>query len=139
MIKGFNHVGIAVKNLDEAVKFFEKTYNARLITRTQYEDQLLESALLQVGDAKLELLGSLTSKGFIAQFIRERGEGIHHISLDVDQFEKVVQEFKSKGLEVLGETENENFKACFIHPKGNYGVLTELVELSQEGSMKKKR
>lgn len=131
MIKGFNHVGIAVKNLNEAVDFFEKNYSAILISRNKYKDLQLESVLLRIGEARLELISSLSPEGFIAQFIKDRGEGIHHISLDVDHFEKVVQDFKDKGMHVLGETENDIFKACFIHPKGNLGVLTELVELNR--------
>jgi 4-hydroxyphenylpyruvate dioxygenase-like putative hemolysin len=57
-----------------------------------------------------------------------RGEGIHHVSLEVDQFDQLIKEFKAKGLRVMAEAETEDFKAAFIHPQGNLGVLTEIVE-----------
>lgn len=128
MIRKFNHVGIAVKDLDKAVAFFGDVYGTRLVRRDRYEDELFETALVETGDMCLELIAGLAPESFIAQFIQDRGEGIHHMSLEVDQFEQVVQDLKAKGLKVLGQTENEHFKACFIHPKGNLGILTEIIE-----------
>ncbi|MCL6476963.1 MAG: VOC family protein [Peptococcaceae bacterium] len=128
MIKGFNHVGIAVKDLDRAVEFFEKTYNARLVERNKYLDQKIESAFMAIGEARLELTASLDPQSVIARFIEARGEGIHHISLQVDQFDEVVKGFKEKGLTVIAEGETGDFKAAFVHPKGNFGILTEIIE-----------
>ena len=128
MIKRFNHVGIAVKDLDKAVAFFEEVYGARLIGRDRYEDQQFETAMVGIGEMRLELIASLDPGSFIAGFIKEQGDGIHHMSLEVDQFEQVIDDFKAKGLKVLGETDNANFKAAFIHPQGNLGILTEIVE-----------
>ena len=128
MIKRFNHVGIAVKDLDKAMAFFEEVYGARLIGRDRYEDQQFETAMVGIGEMRLELIASLDPGSFIAGFIKERGDGIHHMSLEVDQFEQVIDDFKAKGLKVLGETDNANFKAAFIHPQGNLGILTEVVE-----------
>jgi methylmalonyl-CoA/ethylmalonyl-CoA epimerase len=128
MIKNFNHVGIAVKDLDKAMAFFEDVYGARLIRRDRYEEQLFETAMVGIGEMHLELIASLDPGSFIADFIKDRGDGIHHMSLEVDQFEQVIDDFKAKGLKVLGETDNANFKAAFIHPQGNLGILTEIVE-----------
>ena len=128
MIKRFNHVGIAVKDLDKAVAFFEEMYGTRLIRRDRYEAQQFETALVGIGDMRLELIASLDPESLIARFIEDRGEGIHHMSLEVDQFEQAIREFRGKGLKVLGVTETVDFKAAFIHPQGNLGVLTEIME-----------
>ena len=115
MIKGFNHIGIAVKDLEKAIVFFSETYGVRLIRRDRYEDQLFETALLGIGDVRFELIAGLGSGGFIAGFIKDRGQGIHHMSLEVDHFNQVIKDFRAKGLKVLGKTDNADFKAAFIH------------------------
>lgn len=132
MIKKFNHVGIAVKELEKAIDFFEKTYGANLIKRDRYEDQQFETALVGINAMRLELIAGLSPESFIARFIQDRGEGIHHMSLEVDQFEEVVKDLKAKGLKVLGEADNADFKACFIHPQENFGILTEIIEPKRE-------
>ena len=131
MIKRFNHVGIAVKDLDKAMAFFEEVYGTKLIRRDRYEEQLFETALVGIGEMRLELIASLDPGSFIAGFIKDRGDGIHHMSLEIDQFERVINDFKAKGLKVIGETDNANFKAAFIHPQGNFGILTEIIEPKQ--------
>jgi len=129
MIKKINHVGIAVKNLDKAVEFFQETYGAKLVRREKLEDQKMESALISIAEAQFELLGSLEPQSLIDKFIESRGEGIHHVSLEVDQFDQVIKEIKAKGVKVISEADTENFKAAFIHPQSNFGVLTEIVQL----------
>ena len=128
MIKKINHVGIAVKNLDRALKFFQETYGAKLIHREKFEDQKMESALISIAEARFELLGSLGPSGLIDKFIETRGEGMHHVSLEVDEFDQVIKDFKAKGLRVISEADTENFKAAFIHPQSNFGMLTEIVQ-----------
>ena len=128
MIKRFNHIGIAVKNLDRTVEFFEKTYGAKLLCRKKFEDQKIESAFVLIGEAKFELTVSLDPQSVIAKFIENRGEGIHHVSLEVDQFEQVIKEFKAQGLRVMAEVDTKDFKAAFVHPKSNFGVLTEIIQ-----------
>ena len=133
MIKKFNHIGIAIKDLDKTIEFFEKTYGAKLLWRKKYDDQKIESAFVSIGEAKFELTASLEPGSVIARFIESRGEGIHHVSLEVDQFEEVIKELKAKGSRVMAEAETENFKAAFIHPQGNFGVLTEIIEPKGQG------
>ena len=128
MLKKINHIGIAVKEMDKAMDSIEDIYGAKLISRDRYEDQQFETVLMGIGEIRIELIASLGPGSFIADFIKNRGGGIHHLSLEVDQFEQVIKDFKTKGLKVLGETENTDFKAAFIHPKGNLGILTEIVE-----------
>lgn len=128
MIKRINHVGIAVKDLDRTIQFFSETYGARLVWRRKFEDQKTESAFLAVGEARFELTASLEPQSVIDNFIEAKGEGIHHISLEVAEFDKVIKDLKDNGLKVMAEADTEDFKAAFIHPKGNLGMLTEIIE-----------
>ncbi len=128
MIKKFNHVGIAVKNLDKAVEFFKEIYGAKLLWKNKFEDQRIESAFITIGEAQFELTAGLSPESVITKFIEKRGEGIHHISLEVDEFDKVIDEFKRKGLRVISEADTQDFKAAFIHPIGHFGILTEIIQ-----------
>jgi methylmalonyl-CoA epimerase len=128
VLKRFNHVGIAVRDLEGAIAFFEKIYGARLIRRDTYEDQQFETALVSIGELKFELLAGLHAESLVSRFIQGRGEGLHHLSLEVDRFEEVLAAFKASGLTVMGETDTRDFKAAFLHPQGNLGVLTEIIE-----------
>jgi methylmalonyl-CoA/ethylmalonyl-CoA epimerase len=128
LIKKFNHVGIAVKNLDRAVQFFHETYGAKLVWRKKFDDLKIESALISIGEAQFELSASLEPQSVIDKFIESRGEGIHHVSLEVDQFDRVMEEIKAKGLRVISEADTEDFKAAFIHPQSNFGVLIEIIQ-----------
>ena len=121
-------MGIAVRDLDGAVKFFQETYGAKLVWRKKFDDQKIESALISIGEAQFELLASLEPQSVIDKFIERRGEGIHHVSLEVDQFAQVIKEIKAKGLRVISEADTEDFKAAFIHPQSNFGVLTEIIQ-----------
>jgi methylmalonyl-CoA epimerase len=128
LIKKFNHVGIAVKNLDRAVEFFQETYGAKLVWRKKYQDEKMETALVSFGEAQFELLASLEPQSLIDRFIESRGEGVHHVSLEVDQFDRAIEAIKAKGLRVISEVDTEDFKAAFIHPQSNFGVLTEIIQ-----------
>lgn len=128
MIKKFNHLGIAVKDIDKAVEFFKEIYGAKLLWKMKFEDQKIESAFIAIGEAQFELTASLDPKSVIAKFIEKRGEGIHHVSLQVDEFEKMIEEFKRNGLRVISEADTKDFKAAFIHPEGNLGILTEIIQ-----------
>lgn len=128
MIKKFHHLGIAVKDLDKAIAFFGKIYGTKLIWRAAYADQKFETVLVGTGELRFELLAPLDQGSFIAKFIEDKGEGIHHISLEVDQFGEVIADFKAKGIKMMGETDTDDFKATFIHPQGTFGVLTEVIE-----------
>jgi methylmalonyl-CoA epimerase len=128
MLNKFNHIGMAVKDLDKTVKFFRETYGAILHWRKKFEGQKIESAFISIGEAQFELSASLEPGSVIAKFIENKGEGIHHMSLEVDQFNLVIRELKAKGLKLISEADNEDFKAAFIHPQSNFGVLTEIIQ-----------
>lgn len=128
MIKKINHVGIAVKDLDKAVEFFKEVYGAKLLWRKKFESMKMESAFISVGELQYELSASTEPQSMYDKFIESRGEGIHHVSIEVDDFDQVIKEFKAKGLRVISEADTKDFKAAFIHPQGNFGILTEIVQ-----------
>jgi methylmalonyl-CoA epimerase len=128
LIKKINHVGIAVKNLDRAIEFFQETYGAKQVWRKKNEKEKMESALISIGQAQFELLASLEPQSLIDRFIESRGEGVHHVSLEVDQFDQAIEAIKTKGLRVISEVDTDDFKAAFIHPQSSFGVLTEIIQ-----------
>ncbi len=135
MIKKFNHVGIAVKDLKNTVKTLQENYGAVIVWRKRFEDDGIESVCVAVGEAQFELTGSIAPVSVITKFIEAKGEGIHHLSLEVDQFDEVIRELKGKGLRIIGEADTEDFKAAFIHPVSNFGILTEIIEPKPGGIM----
>lgn len=129
MIKKINHVGIALKDLDRAVRFFKDTFGAKVLWRRAFEDQRMESAMIRMGEAQFELSRSLDPSGVIGKFIEARGEGIHHVSLEVENLDEALKEVKEKGLRVVGRVASGGIKIAFLHPKDVFGVLFEIIEL----------
>lgn len=127
-MKQIDHVGIAVRNLDNAVDFFQNTYEAELIWRKVFKDQKIESAFIRIGEIYFELSMSTDPRGVIAKFLEQNGEGIHHISICVDDFQKATKKLQEKGMKIMGETSTDEYTLAFIHPKNNLGVLMEIIE-----------
>ena len=129
------HIGIAVKNLDEAIKFYEEVLGLKCYAVEEVEDQKVKTAFFQIGQTKIELLESTDPDGPIGKFIEKRGEGIHHIAFATDKLESSLKELKEKGIKLIDEkprTGAEGLNIAFIHPKATYGVLTELCEHPKE-------
>ena len=122
------HIGIAVSNLESSILFYESIFGLKCYKIEEVADQRVRTAFFMVGQTKIELLESTDPEGPIGKFIEKKGEGIHHISLQVDQFGEVIQELKAKGLRVIEEADTKDFKAAFIHPRNNFGVLTEIIQ-----------
>ncbi len=131
MIKKVDHIGIAVKNLDEAIKFYTDILGLECHGTEVVEEQKVKVAFLPTGDSELELLESTSPDGPIAKFIENKGEGIQHIALGVDNIDEALAECKAKGLRLIDETPRYgagNARIAFIHPKSSKGVLIELCE-----------
>ena len=123
------HIGIAVKNLDEAIKFYEEVLGLKFYAIEEVEDQKVKTAFFQIGQTKIELLESTDPDGPIGKFIEKRGEGIHHIAFATDKLESDLKELKEKGIKLIDEKPRagaEGLNIAFIHPKDAFGVLTEL-------------
>lgn len=130
MIKKINHVGVAVKNLNKAVSLFENVFGAKVIFRKVFEDQKLESAMVSMGENRFELSQTTDPDGVIGKFIENSGEGIHHVSLEVENIEEAIAHFEKQGLKVVGKgtVGSGGNKICFLHPKDMFGVLVEIIE-----------
>jgi methylmalonyl-CoA/ethylmalonyl-CoA epimerase len=131
MFLGMDHVGVAVKNLDEAISVYRDVLGFKLLGIHVLTERKVKVAFLSTGgETQIELLEPLGSESPVAKFLESRGEGIHHIAVKVDNIEKVLEELKEKGVILVNEkprTGAEGKKIAFVHPKSTKGVLLELV------------
>lgn len=131
MIKKIDHIGIAVKSIEEASKFYKDVLGLEITGVEVVEEQKVKTAFISVGDSEIELLESTSDDGPIAKFIEKRGEGIQHIALQVDNIEKTLEELKQMGVNFIDELPRYGAggaKIAFIHPKSANGVLLELCQ-----------
>jgi methylmalonyl-CoA/ethylmalonyl-CoA epimerase len=123
------HIGIAVKELSTAVPLFEKLLDSSCYKTENVENEGVNTAFFQKGGTKIELLESHSQEGVIAKFIEKKGEGIHHIALEVADIHAEMARLQAEGFVLLNETPKlgaDNKLVCFLHPKGTNGVLIEL-------------
>ena len=130
-LKRVDHIGIAVKNLEEAVNFYETAIGLKAVGFETVEEQKVKVAFLPCGDSELELLESTEPDGPIARFIEKNGPGIQHIAIRVDDIDKALEELKEKGVRLIDQTPRYgagNARIAFVHPKATGGVLLELTQ-----------
>ncbi|MFH1624238.1 MAG: methylmalonyl-CoA epimerase [Pseudomonadota bacterium] len=130
-IKKIDHIGIAVKSCDPALKFYEGVLGIKSTGSERVEEQKAATVFLPIGDSELELLESTSPDGAIAKFIEKRGEGIQHICFEVENIEESLKELKGKGIQLIDEAPRRGAggaRIAFLHPKSTYGVLIELSE-----------
>ncbi len=123
------HIGIAVKNLQASIKFYEDILGSKCYATEEVKDQKVKIAFFKVGQTKIELLESTERDGAIAKFIEKKGEGIHHIAFAVDDVEASLKEMESKGVQLIDKQPRkgaEDLNIAFLHPKSTGGVLIEL-------------
>lgn len=126
-----DHIGIAVKNLDETLKFYEEVLGMECTGKEEVDEQKVRVAFLPVGDSEVELLESTDPEGPIAKYIDKKGEGIQHIAFRVDNIEQAIETMKDKGIRMIDEKPRYGAggaKIAFCHPKSTGGVLVELSE-----------
>ena len=129
MIRKIAHIGVAVKNIQEVEKLYSEILGLPITGREVSPDNKV--SFIPLGDTAVELLESVKPDGAIARHIEKRGEGIHHIALEVDNIEKTMEELKAKGMVLIDQKPRagaHDSKIAFLHPKGTHGVLLELVE-----------
>lgn len=125
------HIGIAVKSLDEAVPFYEKVFGLKCYAIEEVHDQKVRTAFFRLGPTKIELLESTDEEGPIGKFIAARGEGIHHIAFAVNDIEICLENARENGVRLIDEKPRkgaEGLDIAFLHPKSTFGVLTEFCE-----------
>ncbi len=123
------HIGIAVKKLENAILVFEKLLNTNCYKTELVETEKVNTAFFKIGTTKIELLESTDPDGVISRFIEKKGEGLHHIALDVADIEAEMERLKKEGFILLNEKPKpgaDNKLVCFLHPKHTSGVLIEL-------------
>ncbi|MDW7661930.1 MAG: methylmalonyl-CoA epimerase [Bacillota bacterium] len=129
-----DHIGIAVKNLDESIKFYQDILGLELQGTEVVDEQKVRVAFLPVGDTEIELLESTSEDGPIAKFIEKNGEGVQHIAFKVDNIEEAIEYLLSKGMKMIDEKPRYGAggaKIAFVHPKSSNRVLVELSERSE--------
>lgn len=130
-ILGLDHIGIAVKDLNEGIARFQTLLGAPPASRELVVEQNVDTAFFPVGEPNIELLEPTSQESPIAKFLDQKGEGIHHICLKVGNLESTLQRLKALGVRLIDETPKKGAhgkRVAFIHPKSLGGVLLELSE-----------
>ena len=139
MIKKVDHIGIAVKSLENTLPFYTEVLGLTLLGIEKVESQKVKVAFLKAGGTKIELLESTSEESSIAAFIAKRGEGIHHVALGVASIEERIAEMKDQGIRMIDEQPRigaGGAQIAFMHPKSAAGVLIELCEKKGDEGVK---
>ncbi len=122
------HIGIAVKNLEESIRYYEDILGLKCYAVEEVKDQKVKTAIFKIGESKIELLETTDPDGPIGRFIKDKGEGIHHIAFAVNNVQAALDEVKSKGVFLVDQKPRkgaEELDIAFLHPKSTHGVLVE--------------
>jgi len=125
-----DHIGIVVRDIQEALKVYEIALGLPLKEIVHVPDQKVNVAFLPVGESNVELVQPTTEDTGVAKFLEKRGEGIHHISIEVADIEASLAQLKAQGVQLIDEAPRPGAhgRVAFIHPRGAHGVLIELLE-----------
>ena len=126
-----DHIGVAVRNIDEALAFWEKTMGIKCEGVEEVKEQKVKTAFLPLKDTEIELLEGTSEDSPVSKFIEKKGEGIHHLAIRVDNIEEALEELKSKGVRLIDEKPRDGAGGCriaFVHPKATGGILLEISE-----------
>jgi methylmalonyl-CoA epimerase len=130
-IKNIDHIGIAVRSIEQAGKFYTDVLGLAIEDIETVVEQKVNVAFIPITDSEVELLESVEPDGPVAKYIEKRGEGIQHIAFRVDNIDRCLEELKEKGVRLIDETPRHGAggaKIAFIHPKETNGVLVEICE-----------
>jgi len=130
-ITHIEHIGIAVKNLEESIKYYENILGLKCYNIEEVPDQKVKTAFFKVGQTKIELLESTDSEGPIGKFIEKKGEGIHHLAFAVKNIAEALTEAEAKGVQLIDKEPRKGAECLdigFLHPRFTIGVLTEFCE-----------
>lgn len=131
MLGRIDHVGIAVRDLDEAVRVYEERLGLKATSRERLEREGIEIAMIPIGESRIELITPLNAQSRLHRFLDERGEAMHHIAYAADDVGAALLKARSEGAELIDEAPRPGASAtrvAFVHPKSLCGVLTEFVE-----------
>lgn len=129
--KHIDHIGIAVRNLDDAITTYEKLLGTECYKQEVVEEQKVNTAFFKTGESKIELLGATTDDSVIAKYVEKKGEGMHHVAFEVEDIRAEMKRLRDEGFTVLSEEPSrgaDNKLVAFVHPKDNNGVLVEICQ-----------
>jgi methylmalonyl-CoA/ethylmalonyl-CoA epimerase len=129
-VQYIDHVGVAVNEIEVSMEFFRDTFGIESSTITVMEEHGVKAALLLVGQTRIELLEPLGPETAVGRFLQRRGEGLHHLALNVNSVGQDLEVVKARGLRVIDRTPREGLTGmvAFIHPESTGGILMELVQ-----------
>jgi methylmalonyl-CoA epimerase len=128
--RGIHHVGVAVADLDEAVRTYERLFGGRLEHRARVEAQGVEAASIRFGESRVELLAPLGEDTPVGKFIAKRGPGLHHLAYEVDDVASALADLAEQGAELIDVVPREGLfglEVAFVHPESVHGILSEVV------------
>jgi methylmalonyl-CoA/ethylmalonyl-CoA epimerase len=131
MLLRIDHVGIAVRDLDEAIRTYERRLGLRATGRERLEQEGIEIAMIPIGESRIELITPLNPESKVQKFLEERGEAVHHVAYATDSVQASLQHAGRAGAQLLDEAARPGAHGTtigFVHPKSVCGVLTEFVE-----------
>ena len=131
MIVGLDHIGVAVKKIDDTLTIYEKLLGLKLEKIKESEQQKIRAALFTVGETRIELIEPQSPESPVSKFLEKRGQGIHHIAFKVNDIEGMLKQLKEAGVVLIDEkprTGIDGGKIAFLHPKSTGDVLIELCE-----------
>ena len=129
-INHIDHIGIAVKNIEQSVAFFTSIFGVPKPTISEILDQQVKATLIEIGQTRIELLEATNDDSPVGRFISSKGEGLHHLALNVDSISDKLETLKELNIDLIDQRPREGLSGtiAYIHPKSVFGVLTELVE-----------
>jgi methylmalonyl-CoA/ethylmalonyl-CoA epimerase len=130
-VSHIEHLGIAVKSLDEAIPYWENVLGLKCYAIEEVADQKVKTAFFKIGQTKIELLEPTSEDSTIAKYIENRGVGIHHMALACENIEEQLADAEAQGVRLIDKTPRkgaEGLTIAFLHPKSTQGILTELCE-----------
>ena len=130
-VSHIEHLGIAVKSLEEAIPYWENVLGLKCYAIEEVADQKVKTAFFMIGQTKIELLEPTSEESTIAKYIEKRGQGVHHVAFAVEGIEDAVADATEKGVQLIDKAPRkgaEGLSIAFLHPKSTMGVLTELCE-----------
>lgn len=142
MIKKVEHIGVAVKDIDNAVRTYRDVLGIPMAKAYESEYTKAKIAFFPLGDSTIELIQPTDSSSLVSKFIERSGEGIHHLCLGVENMESALRYFESKGVELIDKKPrrtHDNRIIAFLHPKSTNGVLIELMEIEKGSCQNRKK
>jgi methylmalonyl-CoA/ethylmalonyl-CoA epimerase len=130
MITKIHHVGVVVRDMEQAMRFWRDTLGLRVHKQQAIEEQGVKAALMTIGDSEIELLEPTVTDNGIARYLKSRGEGLHHVCFQVDSVDRDLDALKAKEIELIDQQPRIGIagRICFLHPRAMHGTLVELCE-----------